>query len=369
MELRINKNGFLKSLGWTQGVVERRSTMPILANCLLEAKTKGVAITATDLEVGVVVEEAAEVTTPGKVTVAAKGLFDIVRELPEDRATIKVLANHWVEITSGKARFKIAGMSAEEFPNLPVTEKGEMYTADAPGVSEMIRKVSYAISTDETRFNLNGVFAEVIDGDPVSLRFVATDSHRLSYAQHPVQGKWKLGKGVIIPRKGIMELRRLLDGVEGNFGLQFSPKHITVQRENVTLMIRLIDGQFPPYQQVIPKDHQRIVAVERAALIHALRRAQIVTTDRSRGVALAFSSGNLRMTVNNPDMGEVEEELPATYKGETFKWAVNGRYLADVLGTIQDEQAILELKGEVSPCIIRSEYDKGFLAVVMPMRI
>ncbi|MBI2345338.1 MAG: DNA polymerase III subunit beta, partial [Deltaproteobacteria bacterium] len=201
------------------------------------------------------------------------------------------------------------------------------------------------------------------------LRFVATDSHRLSYAEIPLKGSWRLEKGVIIPRKGVLELRRLLDEAEGEVQLIFTEKQLFARREQVTLMIRLIDGQFPPYQQVVPKDQPRLVAVNREELSHALRRAQIVTTDRSRGVTFAVSSGHLKLTVNNPDIGEVEEELSIGYKGEALKWAVNGRYLSDVLATVQDEQVILELKNEVSPCVIRSEFDKGFLAVIMPMRV
>ncbi|MBI4366045.1 MAG: DNA polymerase III subunit beta [Deltaproteobacteria bacterium] len=369
MELRTTKTELSKTLAWTQSVVERRSTMPILSHCLLVASEDTLTVSATDLEVGITARQPAVVAKLGRVSVAARALFEIVKELPEDRLTLKALPNHWVEVQSGKARFKVVGMSADEFPALPMEESGNRYTMDPAELGEMIRKVSYAISTDETRFNLNGIFVEVIDGDPVRLRFVATDSHRLSYVDRPVKGKWEVAKGVIVPRKGVQELKRLIDGATGDYLWQSGAKYVVVSRDHVTLGIRLVDGQFPPYQEVVPTDHQRIVGATRQALIQGLRRAQLVTTDRSRGVLLTISSGSMQLTVSNPDVGEVEEEVAVTYTGEAFKWAANCRYLLDVLGVIEDEQVLLELKSEVHPCIIRSELDRGFLAVVMPMRI
>ncbi len=366
MEIKIPKKELLQGLACTQGVVEKKSTMPILANVCLKADGKTLTLTATDLEVGVIVEHPAEVLQKGAVTLAARALFDIVKELPEDRVSLKVLPNQWVEITSGKAQFKIVGLSADEFPKLPAVTKDNTVTIDVTAFHEMIAKTSYAMSTDETRYNLNGVYMEKVEG---GMRLVATDGHRLAYTDRPVKGKWTLEKGVIIPRKGILEWKRLLDNASGEFSMSVDPKHIMVQHGNAVLLIRLIDGQYPPYQQVVPKEQKWVVALDRAGFAQALRRVQLVTTDRSRGVKFRVSPKHLEIMAKNPDVGEAHEELQVKYKGETFEIGFNGRYFSDVLSILADEEVVMELKGEMGPCVIRSEFDRAFLAVIMPMRL
>lgn len=366
MEIKISKKELLQGLACTQGVVEKKSTMPILANVCIKADTKTLTLTATDLEVGVIVEQPADVIQKGSVTISARAIFDIVKELPDDRVHLNVLPNHWVEISSGKAQFKIMGLSAAEFPKLPGAPKDGAFSVDVGAFHEMIAKTSYAMSTDETRYTLNGVFLEKVAD---SMRLVATDGHRMSYADRPVTGKWSLDKGVIIPRKGILEWKRLLDGADGDFTMSVDTKHIMVQKGNATLMIRLIDGQYPPYNQVIPKEQKWVVAVDRTLFMQALRRVQLVTTDRARGVRFRISPKHLELIAKNPDVGEAHEELQVKYQGETFEIGFNGRYFSDVLNIIDDEEVVLELKGEMGPCVIRSEFDRSFLAVIMPMRL
>lgn len=371
MEIKIDKKELLSGLSWTQSVVERKATMPILANCCLQAKGKHLTISATDLEVGVIAEHQSEVIKPGAVTVAARALFDIVKELPEDRVHLTVLNNNWVKIISGKSEFKIVGLDVSEYPNLPKGSDGETYSLEVNTFHDMITKTAHAMSTDETRYNLNGVFLESVKGGKgkSSLRLVATDGHRLAYTDREVKEKVKLEKGVIIPRKGILECKKLLDGIEGSFTLKIDAKYVTVHRDNVTLIIRLIDGQFPPYQQVIPKQNKWVISTERIALLQALRRVQLVTTDRARGVKFRLSPGHLEITAKNPDVGESHEELKVDYKGETVDIGFNARYFLDILNVIEDEQLVIELKGEMGPCVFRSEFDRGFLAVIMPMRL
>lgn len=370
MEITINREHLLKGLSSAQGVVDRKATMPILANCCLEAKSKTLRITATDLEVGLVVEEPSETKAPGKMTVGARTLYDIVKALPEERVSIKVMANNWVNISSGRAEFKIVGLSADEFPQLPITKNAETHSIDAQTFAEMLTKSTFAMSTDETRYNLNGIFLEPIEEEGKSLlRLVATDGHRLAYVERPMPGKWKLQEGLLVPRKGVTEWKKLLDGVEGNFTMQLEKKYITVESGNVTLLIRLLDGKFPPYRQVIPKSNKWVIGVDREAFGQALRRVQLVTTERARGVRFKVSPGHLDLSAQNPDVGEANEEIPINFKGETFEIGFNPRYFSDVLAVIPDEQVLLELKGEMGPCIIRSEFDKNFLAVIMPMRL
>lgn len=371
MDIIGSKPELLKGLSYTQSIVEKKSTMPILANCCLEAKARTLTISATDLEVGVMTELPVETKQAGKITVLARNLFEIIKSLPEDRVHLKVLPNHRVQIRSGTSDFKMMGLPADEFPSLPVGKSGEKFAIAVDDFLAMITKSAYAMSADETRYNLNGVYLEplhVATQEP-RLRLVATDGHRLAYADRPAKGKWSLPAGVLIPRKGILEWKRLLEGAHGSFALELDQKYLTVHAGAVTLVIRLIDGQFPPYQQVIPTEHKWLLGVEREALQQALRRVQLVTTDRTRGVKFKISPGHLEILAQNPDVGEAHEELSIHYKGETFEIGFNARYFLDVLSVIADEQVLLELKGDMGPCVVRSEFDKAFLAVIMPMRI
>ncbi|PIR21235.1 MAG: DNA polymerase III subunit beta [Deltaproteobacteria bacterium CG11_big_fil_rev_8_21_14_0_20_47_16] len=371
MEIKITKSELLSGLFWTQSVVERKVTMPVLSNALLEATPKTLTITATDLEVGVRSTHTADVATPGKVTVHAKNLYEIIRQLPDEKVKLTVKANHWVEIVSGKSRFKIVGMSADEFPKLSFSEGKEVQSVPTDTVLEMISKTAYAMSTDEVRYNLNGIYCEArdVEGKP-GIRFVATDGHRMAYCERPTPGKFALPKGVIIPRKGVGELKRLCDsGGDAPVSLYFDGKQLVAARGAVTMLVRLIDGQFPPYEQVIPKDLPKVVTADRKQFIDSLKRASLVASDMSHAVKMTFSPGMIEISTTNPDVGEVHEEMAATYKGETFDVGFNAKYFLDLLAVISDESVVMGLKNNVSPCVIRSEFDRGFLSMVMPRRL
>ncbi|MFH1831100.1 MAG: DNA polymerase III subunit beta [Pseudomonadota bacterium] len=372
MEIKIARTEILKGLSLIQSIVERKTTMPILANALLEAGKKTLSITATDLEVGVNCSYAADVLSDGKVTVHAKSLYDIVKELPEETVHFTTKDGNWVEICCGKSKFRIVGLSSDEFPKLPTRGTGETQRIDATILNEMIDKTAFAMSSDETRYNLNGVYTDFSGGeDGKTVLMVATDGHRLSVVKRQAGTKWDFPKGTIIPRKGVMELRRLTETgpAESSIDLWADKKQIIAYRDNTTLVIRLIDGQFPPYEQVIPKRSKRTVAINRSMLIHALKRVSVLSTDRARGVKFAFSPNNLDISASNPDLGEAKEELAAEYKGEAFDVGFNAKYFIDALSSINDEQAILQLGDETSPCVISSEYDRNFTHVIMPMRL
>ncbi len=370
MEIKIARSEILKGLTLVQSIVERKSTMPILANVLLEAGEKKLSITATDLEVGVNCSYQADVLTPGKVTVHAKSLYDIVKELPDDNVHFKMKDGNWVEIKCGKSKFRIVGLSPDEFPELPGRSDGETRRTEADIIREMIEKTAFAMSTDETRYNLNGVYTDLSGGENgTSVKMVATDGHRLSIVSRDVGAKWGFPKGGIVPRKGVMELKRLCESGDTPVDIWADQKHMVAYRGNTTLVIRLIDGQFPPYEQVVPKKTKRIVSVDRNELIHALKRVSVMSTDRSRGVKFAVSPGNLDISASNPDLGEAKEELSANYKGESFEIGFNAKYFIDALGTVKDDQAVLQLGDETSPCVLASEYDREFTHVIMPMRL
>jgi len=371
MEIKITRSELMKGLGLTQSIVERKTTMPILANVLLEAGNKNISFTATDLEVGLNCTHQAEVIKEGKVTIHARSLYDIVKELPDDLVHLKLKDGNWVEIRCGKSSFKIVGLSPEEFPALPKRGAGQTQRTDCSLISGMIEKTAFAMSSDETRYNLNGVYVDFSGGENgKTLLMVATDGHRLSIVKRETEKKWNLSKGGIVPRKGVMELKRLAESSsDAPIELWADAKHIMAYKDNITLVIRLIDGQFPPYEQVVPKKGRRVLSIGRDELIHALKRVSVLSTDRTRGVRFAISPNNLDITASNPDLGEAKEELAVQYKGESFEIGFNAKYFIDALGAIDDEQAVLQLGDETSPCLIMSEFDRGFTHVIMPMRL
>lgn len=370
MEIKIEQSALYDGLAWVQSVVDRKTTMPILSNVLMEAKGATLTLTATDLEVGVIGSLKAEVLTAGKMAVPAKGLYDIIKELPGQPVSLKAAPNHWLEIRCAKSQFKLVGMDPTEFPSLPKKQDGESFSLDTGILLEMLAKVDMAISTDETRYNLNGILieTEVKEGKNI-LRFVATDGHRLSLSERELKKKVPLQQSVIFPKKGVVELKRMLEGKEGEIYLWVGDKHAVLEKEEKSLLVRLIDGAFPPYTQVIPKKGKRVLSAPREELIRSLRRVSVVTTDRSRGVQFSLSPGHLELSATNPDLGEAKEELTVQYKGGAFSIGFNAAYFLDCLSVIEDEQVVLQLGDEVAPCLIQSEVDRAFLHVIMPMRI
>ncbi|OGQ56816.1 MAG: DNA polymerase III subunit beta [Deltaproteobacteria bacterium RIFCSPLOWO2_02_FULL_50_16] len=368
MEFKVNRNEFLKSLRWIQGVVERKTTMPILTNVLIEGEAKRLTLTATDLEIGIRVECPAEVSSPGMIVVSARSLYEIIKELVIDRVRLKGEEGKRLEIHAGRSEFKVVAMKADDFPSVMEGGTNSFTPLEGSLLLEMVEKTAYAISSDETRYALNGVYIEKLKEEN-GLRMVATDGHRLSYVDRKIGREFLLKKGVIIPKKGIQELKKLISEGEGDFELALDEKNMMARRGTTTVLARLIEGQYPEYQQVIPTTTGRYLSVHRETFIGALKRASVMATDRVNGIHLKVSPGNLEVSSNNPDLGEAREELDVDYKGETFQVGFNPRYLLDILNVIEDEKVVLELKDEVSPCIIRSEYDKSFLALVMPMRV
>src|SRR6267143_558546 len=317
MELQIGIDEFSRALYRAQGIVEKKSTMPILASVLLEA-TQGegggrLRASAFDLEIGVTGTHPAEVHKPGAVALKHKELYDIVRTLPEKTCVLRREANNRVKITS---------RAAEDYPPFPRAEKVQFVTVEPQQLLEMIEKTQFAISADETRHNLNGVFFETGEGN---VKMVATDGHRLSLVQRPLEGQFNLKRGVIVPRKGLFELRRLLsEDQTGTCELGFTETSGVFRRGDVTMVMRLIDGTFPDYQQVIPKEADRTITVDRPRLLDTLKRMSLLSSDRStNAVKLELTEGNLKVTSQNPDLGDAKEEIPVSYKGQPLQIGFN----------------------------------------------
>jgi DNA polymerase III subunit beta len=368
MEIKAKRGDLLATLYWTQSIVERRNTMPILANVLIESQKSAMRVTATDLEVGVRGEVDGEVIKEGTTTVNAKKLYEIIREVPTEQVHLKKLENDWVEIRSGKSIFKIVGMDAREFPQFPKIDSRGLSTTPASTIREMIERTIFSVSTDETRYSLNGVFIAESEGGKV--RMVSTDGHRLAFDERAL-GSLGLSKGVILPRKGLAELKKLLDsGEDGVVSIGFKENMGLVTKDKVELFMRLIDGDFPDYTKVIPKGNPSIAKTEHDELLQALRRVSILSSERYKGIKMEFSDGRISISANNPDLGEAVEEIEAEYKGKPIAIGFNARYLLDVLGVLPTDGEIdIELKDELSPSVIRKSGQEGYLYVLMPMRL
>ena len=381
MELQIGKDEFNQALYRAQGIVEKKSTMPILASVLLEAQegeggpgagTGRLKVSAFDLEIGVQTHHPAEIRKTGAVALKHKELYDIVRALPEQTVVLRREANNRVKLTSGAAEFNIVGQAAEDYPPFPRAEKVPFVTIEPTALLEMIEKTQFAISADETRHNLNGVYFETGEG---VVRMVATDGHRLAMVQRPLDGQFNLKRGVIVPRKGLFELRRLLsEDATGAAELGFTETSGVFRRGDVTMVMRLIDGTFPDYAQVIPKEADRIVLVDRTHLLETLKRMSLLSSDRStNAVRFELSEDLLRVTSQNPDLGDAREEIVVNYKGQPLQIGFNARYLMDVLQVVDTPQMNVELCDELSPGVLKPAGDPGqgarYTAVIMPMRI
>jgi len=375
MELKITAQELAQALGRSQGIVEKKSTMPILSHVLIEARKAGqVVVSATDLDLAVSSEHACEVVKDGALAVSARHLYEIVRTLPEQGVTLKRAQNNYLEVKSGPAEFRMVGLPAEDFPALPRFDKVPFADVEPALLLEMIERTFFAVSTDETRYNLNGVFFEPGAG---SLRLVATDGHRLSLAERALEASFGLKRGVILPKKGLAELKKLLSEAaeageeKPESKLGFLENNAIFRRPGVVLSMRLIEGLFPDYKQVIPKAGEKVVRLGRARFADTLRRVSLLSSDKAHAVKLELSKGLLRVLSQNPDLGEAKEEVPVEYQGDGLKIGFNARYLTEVLAVLKSADVLMEMADDLSPGVLRGadEADQGFTAVVMPMRI
>jgi DNA polymerase III subunit beta len=375
MELKIDKATLLSGLYLAQGISDRKSTMPILANVLLRTDGKDkLLVAATDLNVTVTAELPCKVLSEGGLTVGAKHLHDIVKSLPGEELALKRADNHYAEIRAGRVDYKVVGMADRDFPKLPNHREVKLGEVDAATLRDMIAKTFFSISTDETRYHLNGVLFETEgSGDKAVARMVSTDGHRLSKVERPLPGAPKLAAPIIIPRKGLGELRRALESAKTTVQLGVHNGHLFARVGDTTLSVKLIEAQFPPYDQVIPKNNDKVAIAPRHALLEALRRISIMSSDKTWGVRLALKKGALTVTSDNPDLGEAHEELEVTYDGEPLTVGFNAKYFIELLTEMGGDEVRVELSAELDPGLVRSADLKGegkhYLGVVMPMRI
>jgi DNA polymerase-3 subunit beta len=369
MKFIIGKAEFLKTLQRVQGIVEKRNTMPILSNVLLEADQDRVNILATDLEVFIKDSSGADIKDNGTVTVNARKLFEIVKELPDEIVDVSANRECKVTIKGGKARFNIMGLSSKDFPVFPAMDDSKLSKVERETLSDMVDKTAFAVSLDETRYNINGFLLEKEDS---KIRMVATDGHRLALIEKKDDIGFNVGekKSVLLPRKGMMEIRRLLDEeATDGFLLGITEKNAVMKKDQTHINIRLLEGEFPDYKKVIPAENDKDVILDRLTLLASLKRVSILSSDKIKGVKFNLSSGRLVLTSSSPDIGDATEEIDAEFKGEELEIAFNARYMIDMLEAIDDEKVKLRLRDSLSPGIISAADTGDYTYIIMPMRL
>ncbi|MFZ3307788.1 MAG: DNA polymerase III subunit beta [Xanthobacteraceae bacterium] len=372
MKVTVERSELLKSLGHVHRVVERRNTIPILANVLLSADRAKLALKATDLDIEVTDAIAAEAGPGGSTTVPAHMFFDIVRKLPEgaqivlessgDRAALSIRA--------GRSRFTLQTLPESDFPDLAPGEMTHQFTLKAADLKRLIDKTQFAISTEETRYYLNGIYLHAAGSAKAqTLRAVATDGHRLAQMEIELPNGAAGMPGVIVPRKTVSEVQRLMEDSETEVAIELSPGKIRFTIGQTILTSKLIDGTFPDYSRVIPVANDKELVVDKKEFEAAVDRVSTVSSERGRAVKLSISAGKLLLSVTNPDSGSANEELEVEYEADPVDIGFNSRYLLDIAAQIESEAAVLKLADPGSPTLIQDKESRGALYVLMPMRV
>jgi DNA polymerase-3 subunit beta len=381
MRVTVERAALLRSLGHVHRVVERRNTIPILANVLLRAE-EGLQLKATDLDIEVVESIPADVAQCGATTVPAHMLYDIVRKLPEGAQVSLETQGEGGQmlIRSGRSRFTLQALPETDFPDLAAGDLPHRFSLPAANLKSLIDKTQFAISTEETRYYLNGIYLHTLD-DPSGtlLRAVATDGHRLARVEMPAPEGSGGMPGVIVPRKAVAEIQKLVEGGEDEVVVELSPAKVRLTfggangdglgTGRVVLTSKLIDGTFPDYQRVIPNGNDKRLTVERGDFARAVDRVSTISSERGRAVKLAIADGRLTLTVNNPDSGSATEELEVDYEAPALDIGFNARYLLDIAGQLDGDTALFRLADPGSPTLIQDREGSPALYVLMPMRV
>lgn len=375
LELKVDRATFLSAVYKTQGVVDRKSTSNVLAHVLVESGVDGkTRLYGTDYDVTILAELQADVVTAGVACINAKSLFEVVKNLDETPLHIKALPNDWVEVSAGRAHFKLAGITPSDFPELKLPTDVKWRQVPKAALRDLIEKTSFSMSNDETRMNLNGVFFKMQPGSGeglTRLTMVSTDGHRLSKVEleAEVQGNDKETLSAIIHKKGVTEIKRLLDVEADVLEIGFGAGVILFRAGGTTFSVRQIEDNYPDYGRVIPASSPTKVVLPRERLARAIRKNAILTSNKTYIVKLELQKGRLAVTASNPDYGEGRDELDCDYTGDGMVIGFNYNYLLDVLGVVRGETVVFELTDEFSPTVVTSPSEPGAVFVVMPMRV
>jgi DNA polymerase-3 subunit beta len=366
MKLIVSKDEIQQKLSNIQNIVEKRNTMPILSHFLLDAGRNGSYIIATDLETALKEPLAVKVEKEGRICIPARKMFEIVREV-DTELICESVDDQWLKIKAGASNFRLACLSAKEFPAWPGMEDMEEIDINARILSEVIDKTVFAAGESDTRYTLNGILFHLVPGG--RLNVVGTDGHRLAMTAKTIEGTVKEERKNIIPRKAAVELRKLLDKSEENIKVTCCKNHVMFSIGDIQFLTRLIEGTYPNYEQVIPSGNEKKVVIQKDSFVKTLRRVSIMSKERSNAVRLDLSDNLVVITSSNPDMGEAQDELAVNYSGESLSMGFNARYLIDILAAMSSENIILEMQAALSPVLVKDEKDEDYRCVIMPMRI
>lgn len=366
MNFNIKRSVLLPCLQCVSGNVERRQTLPILSNLLLEIKPNSISLTASDMEVELVVHVEAKLDQTTRLTLPAKKILDICRALPEDSTLEFDIQNEKALIKSGKSRFTLATLPAQEYPVIDITDEAVGFSLSHEKLTNLLTNTQFAMAQQDVRYYLNGLLLEVADK---SIKAVATDGHRLAFDETDIKKSSEETRQVIVPRKGVTELIRLLQTSENEANVKISKNHIQITSDNLSFTSKLIDGKFPDYQRVIPELSETVLTANREELKNSLARAAILSNEKYRGVKVGFSKDSLRILAHNPEKEEAEVEVGVTYQGEEMEIGFNVNYIIDALSAIKTEKVILSVLNPNSSCLIIPEQKAQCQYVVMPMKL
>jgi len=372
MEFDISRQIFLDGVQKTLGIVDKKSTMPILGNLLIKTEDGQIKIVATDRELSLVASYEARVVRDGEITLSAKKLFEMIRETQEESIHFYCDDHNQVTLTSQKAVYRIPGVSAMEFPTVVYDEEVPLYPVQAALLKELLSKTAFAVSTDETRKNLVGALMETEQTEQGTvLRVIATDGHRLAKCFDMLEGTptFSLEEGIILPRKGIAEIRKLIDPEPGEIQIGSDRGMFVLKTTNTLLKVSLIDEMYPDYRRVIPSEQGTRVILNRDLLLHALRRMKVISTEQYNGVVMTVASNKIVMNSNNPDVGEANDELDVAYSGDEIRVGYNVDYVIDAIEVIREEEVIMSIGAFMKPTLILPVQNDRFLCVVMPLKL
>jgi DNA polymerase-3 subunit beta len=366
MRFSLPREALLKPLQQVVNVVERRQTLPVLANLLVQVEDGRLSMTGTDLEVEMVARATVDDAQPGEVTIPARKLFEIVRALPDGAKVSVSQTGDKVTVQAGRSRFTLATLPANDFPAIEDLELVERVRVPESALKELIERTAFAMAQQDVRYYLNGLLFDLREA---TLRCVATDGHRLALCEVALQGGAQTKRQIIVPRKGVQELQRLLEGGDRELELEVGRNHIRVKRDDVTFTSKLIDGRFPDYEAVIPIGADREVKIDREILRAALQRAAILSNEKYRGVRVEISPGQLKINAHNPEQEEAQEEVEAETRVDDLAIGFNVNYLLDALSALRDEYVILQLRDANSSALVREAGSEKCRHVVMPLRL
>lgn len=370
MEFQIEKKNFFKSLTILQGIAERRSSIPALSNILMESDKNQIRLTTTDLETTIISHVPCTVKKEGKISASARKLYEIIRELPDAEISLQGMENHWAKITCENAVFNLSGLDPMEFPTLPSYSEEDLIVIKSFDLREMIEKVIFAASTEESRYNLNGIFFEgTSSGDKNLARMVATDGHRLALIERESPEFSGIKKGSIIPKRGLNEVKKIVSENPGEIRISLTENSFVLKVSSFIIIIRLIDGEFPDYKQVIPSENDKTIKLNNREFSSCLRRVSTISSDRVEGINFTFKKGSIELYSSSQDIGNATEVFPSTYDGIELKMGFNARYILEALNAIDEDEFVIQLKDETNAAIIKPVTEQNSLYVIMPMRV